>query len=206
MAEEGTGALALEAEDQARARWYALVSRVFFAPPTREFLHGLASQPHEQSDPAQASALLEAWVAFQTESGKLAPDEVKEEFDGLFVGAGKAAVTPYTSAYAAPYAPDRHVLALRNQLSAWGLSRREQVFEVEDHVSAVCDAMRWLIETGHSLDEQRAFFAAFVDPGIRLFCDAIDASPNAAYYRVAGRLTREFVSLEKDAFDLHTAA
>jgi TorA maturation chaperone TorD len=204
MAEEGTGSRALEAEDEARAQWYALVSRLFYAPPEAMLLQGLA-QPQEEEDPAEASPLLGAWTALKALSEKATPEALREEFDALFVGAGKAAVTPYTSAYAAPYAPDRHLLALRDQLSAWGLARREQVFEVEDHISAVCDVMRWLIENGRSLEEQRAFFATFVEPGGALFCDAIDGSANAVYYRAAGLLTRAFMQVEKDAFDLHTA-
>ena len=50
---------------------------------------------------------------------------------------------------------------------AWGLVRREAVYEVEDHVSAVCDVMRWLIEHDRPLEVQQGFFDEFVFTGRR---------------------------------------
>ena len=196
----------LEAEDQARAQWYALISRLFYAPADAELLQGLGAPRDEATARDTANAFLDAWKALQEACRKVSPDELRGEFDALFIGAGKAQVTPYTSTYAAPHAPDRHLVELRTRLSEWGLARRDQVFEVEDHVSAVCDAMRWLIEEGRSLEEQRAFFGEFVDPGVAHFCSAIERSPDAAFYRVLGALTGQFLRIENDAFDLHTAA
>lgn len=196
-----------EAEDEARAQWYALVSRLFYAPPDADLLKGLAAHGNEEgADDDGASAFRGAWTALQDTSREAGPDKVKEEFDALFVGAGKAQVTPYTSSYAAPHAPDRHLLDLRNRLGKWGLARQDHVFEVEDHVSALCDAMRWLIQGGRTLEEQRAFFSEFIDPGIGSFCDAIERSPNAEFYRAVARLAHSFLGIEKEAFDLHTAA
>src|SRR5688572_22270694 len=199
--EEQQGA---EAEEQARALWYGVLSRLFYAAPDRALLEGLAASP---SDPgADTSPFLETWASLQAACRAADPEALREEFDSLFVGVGKAPVTPYTSAYAASHAPDRHLLALRNTLSDWGLIRAEQVFEAEDHVSALFDSMRWLIERRRPLEEQRAFFEAFIDTPLPVFCDAINSSPAAHFYRRAGEFTRAFVAVEKDAFDMHTAA
>ena len=204
MGQQASGQ-APEPEDQARGQWYALLSRLFYAPADQGFLDALSVPAGDATADSEPSALLDTWREFQQASGTRRADDIKGEFDALFVGAGKAQVTPYTSAYAAPHAPDRQLLELRNRLGEWGLSRRHQVFEVEDHVSALCDAMRWLIEHGHTLDEQRRFFRDFVEPAIPSFCDAIERSPEAGFYGPAARLMRAFIAIEKDAFDLHTA-
>ena len=85
---------------------------------------------------------------------------------------------------------------------AWGLTRRERVFEAEDHVAALCDAMRWLIVHRNPLEEQRDFFAVFVAPAVPRFCDAINRISGADFYRKVGAFTRAFVALEQEAFDI----
>jgi TorA maturation chaperone TorD len=202
---EAEAQVSLEPEEQARAFWYGLISRLFYAPPDRLLLDQLSSAPGSEAEDEEGG-FLQSWRALQRACGVSDPEALREEFDTLFVSVGKAPVTPYTSSYAAPHAPDRHLLELRRRLQALGLARRERVFEVEDHVSALCDTMRWLIEQERPLEEQRAFFGDFIDPGVLLFCDAINRSPLAAFYRTAADFTRAFVLVEKDAFDMHLPA
>ena len=193
----------LGAEDQARAQWYALISRLFHAVPDEALLRGLAAAP-DGSEEGGDGPFLDAWRGLQAACIDADPESVRAEFDDLFVGVGKAPVTPYTSAYAAVHAPDRHLLALRTRLGEWGLGRRESVFETEDHISAVCDAMRWLIEEGRPLRDQRDFFMAYVDPALPAFCSAIKASVLADFYRSAGSLAQAFHGIEREAFEMHT--
>jgi TorA maturation chaperone TorD len=193
-------------EDRARSECYALISRLFYAPPDHELLEQLTKQPHQappQEPRTEApGSYAAAFDALQRASGSAEVNAVRHEYDDLFVGAGKALITPYTSAYSAPNAPDRHLVTLRAQLTAWGLGRRESAFETEDHVSAVCDVMRWLIERNHPLDEQRAFFAGFVYTGVGTFCRSVESSASASYYRAVARLAHAFLEIENEAFAL----
>ena len=200
-------------EDRARADCYALISRVFYAAPNAALLERLAAEP--VPDTEQASSGLRppepelggfpaALAAFRKECCNADPAALGQHYNELFVGAGRSAVTPYTSGYAVPHAPDRHLLALREQLAAWGLVRREAVYEVEDHVSAVCDVMRWLIEQDRPLHMQQGFFDEFVHSGLVKFCGAIAASPATSFYRAAAGLTLAFLDVEKEAFEVHT--
>ena len=193
----------IEPEEAARALWYAIVSRLFYAPPDQALLDGLATVG-EQGVAAEGNPFLETWQTLRLSCREVDPEAVREEFETLFVGVGRAPVTPYTAAYAASHAPDRHLLELRTRLGEWQLGRRERVFETEDHVSAVCDSMRWLIEQGRPIEEQRAFFEDFVDRGIPAFCAAINRSPLADFYRQVGSFTQAFLSVERAAFDMHT--
>lgn len=196
---------ALEPEEEARALWYALLSRLFYAPPDGELLRQLGSGLQDGSD-VDTGGFIDALRALQLACRDAVPDALRVEYDSLFVGVGKAPVTPYTSAYAAAHAPDRHLVALRSRLSAWGLTRRERVFEAEDHIAALCDAMRWLIVQRRPLEEQRDFFADFVLPAVPNFCDAINRISGADFYRNVGAFARAFIALEQDAFDMHTPA
>ncbi len=201
-------------EDRARAECYALISRLFYAAPDAELLQGLRAEAEAAAKDAQDNELrLEALeepsgypaalIALQEASVAAHPDAIRQEYDELFVGAGRAIVTPYTSAYTDPNAPDRHLLALREHLVSWGLVRREAVFEVEDHVSAVCDVMRWLIEHDRPLEVQLSFFDDFVYTGIATFCDMIEASAATSFYRAVAGLARAFLKVERQAFDVH---
>jgi TorA maturation chaperone TorD len=202
---EGTDETA-RAEDRARAECYALISRLFYAPPDRELLRNLsagAPKATTENAPSETSgSYAGAFDALQRAARSADREAVRQEYDDLFVGAGKALITPYTSAYTVPNAPDRHLVALRGQLASWGLGRRDSVFETEDHVSAVCDVMRWLIERDHPLHEQRGFFAAFVYTGVGAFCRSVQSSASASFYRPVARLGHVFLEIENEAFAL----
>ena len=205
--------LSIAAEDQARADAYALLSRLFYGAPDEALLETLRGP---RRDPAElpvldlqlveldASGYPQALKTLRHAAQAANADDLRLEYDELFVGAGRAVVTPYTSGYAVPNAPDRHLLALREQLASWGLVRREAVYEVEDHVSAVCDVMRWLIEHERPLEVQMRFFEEFVDDGVTTFCDAIQATSATVFYQAVGGLARAFLDVEREAFALHT--
>ena len=194
-----------EAEDRARAECYALISTLFYAPPGCDLLKSLAAeQPAATDDSSEeaASSYAAAFGALQRAAGSADAYDVRQEYDDLFIGAGKALITPYTSAYAVPNAPDRHLVLLREQLAGWGLGRRESVFESEDHVSAICDIMRWLIQRRHPLHVQRSFFMGFVYPGVGAFCHAVESTASASFYPFVARLARAFMEIEHVAFAL----
>ena len=212
MSEAGN-AVRISEEDQARADAYALLSRLFYAAPDEALLDRLRGPRKDPADPAvielqlvelTPTAYPRAVAQLRDAAGAGDVHHLRVEYDELFVGAGRAVVTPYTSGYAVPNAPDQHLVALREQLAAWGLVRREAVFEVEDHVSAVCDVMRWLIEHERTLEEQMRFFEEFVDAGVTTFCDAIQASNATAFYQAVAGLGQAFIDVEREAFALHT--
>jgi TorA maturation chaperone TorD len=192
---------ALEPEELARANFYGLISRFFYGPPDSNFLaeinRSASSGPEEGGND-----LVAAWRRLQESCRAAYPAILRQEYDSIFVGVGKAEVTPYLSGYAEPAGPDRYLVRLRAQLAAWGLARKERVFEVEDHVSGVCDVMRWLIEEQRALADQRGFFEEFAYPGVVRFCAALQKSPSAIFYKDVAALTLSFCELEKVAFEM----
>jgi len=194
--------VASDPEEQARANLYGLISRLFCAPADPNLLAEISRAATVAAAENPAVDMVTAWSALQQACRSAYPALVRQEYDGLFIGVGRAEVTPYLSAYAVASAPDRFLVALRNQLAAWGLGRREGVFEIEDHVSGMSDIMRCLIEGGHPLAEQKKFFDAFVHPGVELFCAAVQKSPNAVFYKPVAAFALAFFELERAAFDM----
>lgn len=194
---------AQDPEELARANLYGLVSRLFYAPADPNLLAEICGGRREEEGTGDdTSGLIGAWRSLQEACRTAYPAVVRQEHDSLFVGVGKAEVTPYLSAYAEPSSPDRYLVRLRDQLAAWGLSRRERVFEIEDHVSGVSDVMRCLIEGRHPLEEQQRFFESFVYPGAIPFCAAVQNTASSSFYKHVAAFAQAFFELEKSAFEM----
>ena len=191
----------LSEEDAARAHLYALIGRLFYDAPDSIFFAQLC---RAEAEPTGNNAPLDrAWQLLRNACGSAYPVVVKQEHDTLFVGVGKSEVTPYTSHYVRGNSPDRHLVRLRERLDHLGLARRSAAFEVEDHVSGVCDVMRILIEDGHPMSEQSLFFKEFVYAGVNPFCDAVAIATSAVFYRFVAEFTRAFLEVERQAFETH---
>jgi TorA maturation chaperone TorD len=193
-------------EEQSRCDCYKLISRLFYGAPDAALLAGIAESPtHGLDHHPTGNAYVRTFRELQ-EMARIADAEaLRQAYDDLFVGAGKAPVTTYISGYAVPHAPDRHLLELREWMAIRGLQRREGVYETEDHVSAVCDVMRWLIEHDCALQAQREFFDRFVHAGAVGFFTAIQTASSRSFYCAVASLAQAFFAVEKEAFDLHEA-
>jgi TorA maturation chaperone TorD len=201
MSAQAQSTAEFDAEERARAHCYALLGRLLYGPPDGALQAGLADEAAEQSD----SPLAAAWRQLQHACRTSDLDAVRAEYDDLFVSVGKAPVTLYTAAYAAPHAPDQHLLELRRSLGGWGLARRTDAGETEDHISGLCDMMRWLIESRAGVEAERRFFLQFMAPAAAPLCTAIRRAPQASFYRAVAGFLLAFCDVERAAFELGEA-
>ena len=164
----------------------------------------LAALANAQDDPAtQNSPLGEAWCALRAACRSAFPVLLENEHTALFIGTGKAAVTPYLSNYMLRHQSDTPLAELRETLRRMGLARREGIGEYEDHVAGVLETMRYLIAVQHAgLEVQRDFFERFVHDAVIAFCAAISDSDQASFYKLVAHLTRVFMDIEKNAFSM----
>jgi TorA maturation chaperone TorD len=197
---------ALEAEDIARANWYGLIGRLFYAPPDPNLLAEISRGEQGREEAESSGSLVAAWRGVQEVCRTAYPAVVRQEYDTLFVGVGKSEVTPYLAKYAEATAPDRYLVRLRQQLDVWGLVRREGVGELEDHISGISDIMRWLIENQRPIPEQQRFFESFAYRGAMAFCAAVQKSASANFYKPVAALALCFFEIEKQAFEMGDAA
>lgn len=196
----------LAPEELARANFYGLIARLFYAAPDAQLVSELAQAkvPGEGSERgAEGEKLAAAWRAMVEACRSAFPVALEGEHTDLFIGTGKAEVTPYLSHYVLRHVNDSPLVELRRQLDAWGIARRENVPEYEDHVSGICEAMRFAIAVQQRRpEEQKVFFDRFVYRGATAFCDAVTTSRNARFYRHVAAFSRAFFDIEKAAFEM----
>jgi TorA maturation chaperone TorD len=183
-------------EEAARANFYALLARLFYAPPDAALLQAIAGQTIEGD-------LADSWNGLARAAADADAEAVREEYETAFIGTGKAPVTLYTSAYTIRYSSEVPLAELRAELSALGLARRAEVREPEDHIAALCDTMRHLVaEQKRELDEQRRFFNRWIAPAADRLCAAIDTNANTCFYVSVARFAKAFLTLEQAAFEM----
>jgi len=186
-------------EEAARANFYALLARLFYLPPDRDFLKALAGTgPLE----AEAGELAEAWRALTEAAAGADPESLRDEFDTVFVGTGKAPVTLYTTAYTIKHSNEAPLAELRGQLAGLGLARRNEAHEPEDHIAALFDTMRFLVAEQHDLHEQQRFFDRWIAPAVPGLCAAIGRNEKLTFYKHVGRVTECFCAVEQRSFEM----
>ena len=201
----GAGAQAMhddgsQVQDIARANLYAIIGRLFYSAPDELLLSAITQNAEDGRNSQRPLGV--AWENLRNACRSARPAELRQEFDGLFLGVGKSEVTTYTSHYVERGGSGQHLVRLRGLLAEWQLSRRDAASETEDHVSGISDVMRHLISEDDDFEKQRLFFNEFVHPGFIPFCDAIERSPNANFYRCVAQFVRSFLAVEKAAFEL----
>ena len=189
--------MTLAPEDQGRANFYALLSRLFYAPADRALLEALAIADELE---AEDEALAGRWRELCAAAAKADPEEVREEYETAFVSTGRAPITLYTSAYSVRYTNEVPLADLRGELAKLGLARRREAGEPEDHLAALCDVMRHLVS--QDLEQQREFFSRWIQPTVEPLCAAVDKSEHTHFYKYVGRMAKAFFLLEQSAFEM----
>ena len=194
----------IPAEEAARANLYGLIARLFYAAPDAQLISELLHAAPIEAEGGDASApLAAAWKEMVEACRSAFPVALENEHTELFIGTGKALVTPYLSYYVRRHANDNPLVQLRGQLSEWGIARRDGIGEYEDHISGVCETMRFVIAVQQrGPQEQQMFFERFVYPGAAAFCDAVTALNQARFYKAVAAFARAFLEVEKNAFEM----
>jgi TorA maturation chaperone TorD len=193
-------AQALAAEDQARANFYALLARLFYAPPDRDLLETLAAADEIAAEGGNRAFAL-AWRDLKREAAATNPEAAREEYESVFVGTGKAVITLYTGAYTVKTALDNPLVEIRDFLASRGMARKWGIHEPEDHVAALCEVMRHLVTQGTAA-VQREFFEKFLWSAFDPLCDAIAHCDSVSFYRPVARFAARFFEIEHAAFDM----
>lgn len=196
-------------EDQARAGFYGLIAHVLSHAPAADLLAALANAPVLDADTriAEARDLAAGWTALQQAAAQADPEALTDEFRQLFTGVGKPLVVLNGSWYLTGFLMEKPLAQLRDDLARLGLGRGEGSSESEDHLAAVCDAMRALILLGGAaeqdpLDQQRQFFNQHLRPWVGACCAALRDAEPAVFYRAVGQFAAAFFVLEARALDI----
>jgi TorA maturation chaperone TorD len=190
------------AEDLARAEFYALLARLFAAAPDPALLAAIGASDLWPANADNPFAL--AWNKLVLASRAMDADAAEQEYTDLFVGVGKCEVNPHASHWLSGFMMEKPLAELRSDLAELGLSRRDGVNMLEDHLAALFETMRILIAGSPqrrpaAVAVQRGFFERRIAAWAPECCAAIVQSPVANYYRCVGQFGSLFLALERDS-------
>ncbi|KUP90710.1 TorD/DmsD family molecular chaperone [Tritonibacter horizontis] len=187
-------------EDRLRADLYNYLGLMLSAPPDQMLLDQTAGLTGDDTPLGQAITQM-ARVAKRTK-----PAGVEREFNALFIGLGRGELLPYASYYLTGFLNEKPLAALRNDMTARGLSRAENVFEPEDNIASLMEMMGALIAgrfgTPATLEVQKTFFNKHIGPWAGHFFADLEGAKNSVLYASLGAVGRAFMEIEAEGFRL----
>ncbi len=194
-------------EDLARADLYGLIARLFHLPPDQELLDQIAASiPEGEESQAEDAPLAKVWHSVVEVAKSNSAKAWHDEFELNFISVGRPNVVLNGSFYMAGHLNEKPLVDIRRALETFGLESAEEVTETEDHLSALCEVMRYLIAGEDveisNLTNQRVFFNAHIRPWYDELCDAIEGIPEMHLYHPVAALAREFLAIEGQSFDM----
>ena len=185
-------------EDRLRADLYNYLGLMLAAPPSEMLLEQTAALSGDETPLGQAITQL-ARVAKRTK-----PAGAEREFNALFIGLGRGGLLPYASYYLTGFLNEKPLAALRNDMSARGLSRAPNVFEPEDNIASLMEMMGAMIVgrfgAATSLAEQKTFFNKHIGPWAAHFFADLEGAKNSVLYASVAAVGRAFMEIETEGF------
>jgi TorA maturation chaperone TorD len=191
-------------EETARAELYGLLAALYYAPPAKELMAQLRVAVTEA--PAPGGFLEEPWRALVGAAREMDDASIATEYVTLFGGVGKPEVYVFGSFYLSGFLNEKPLAALRADIAELGLARDDAMSETEDHFAYLCEVMRYLIAGDDvavaNLTRQQSFFVAHMQPWVMTLCDTLQKHPKARFYAAVAELTRAFMQVEAQGFDM----
>ncbi|MBU3036097.1 TorD/DmsD family molecular chaperone [Tritonibacter mobilis] len=185
-------------EDRLRADLYNYLGLMLAAPPSEMLLEQTAGLSGDETPLGQAITQL-ARVAKRTK-----PAGAEREFNALFIGLGRGELLPYASYYLTGFLNEKPLAALRNDMSARGLSRAPNVFEPEDNIASLMEMMGAMIVgrfgAATSIAEQKTFFNKHIGPWAAHFFADLEGAKNSVLYASVAAVGRAFMEIETEGF------
>jgi TorA maturation chaperone TorD len=184
--------------DTLRAGVYRLFGQLLAAPPSTGQLDELTRiDDSGLDDQGREGSMAGVWQALKLAGGRATVESVSNEYSDLFVGLSRGELVPYGSWYMTGLLMDQPLVVLRRDLAELGIKRKQDVFEPEDHISALCEAMSLVIESPDiPFEAQQKFFNCHLAPWAIQFFTDLQQAKSAGFYRVVGLFGERFFEFE----------
>jgi len=187
-------------EDRLRADLYNFLGLILAGPPDEMLLAQTKSLTGDESDLGQAISTLAKLAKVSK------PKAVESEFNRLFIGLGRGELLPYASYYMTGFLNEKPLALLRQDMTAQGLQRSENVFEPEDSIASLMEMMAAMIVgrfgAPASVETQKTFFAKHLKPWAAHFYSDLEGAKTSVFYTPVGTVGRIFMGIEAEAFRL----
>ena len=199
----------IDPEESVRADLYALFARLYFSAPDAELLRMIGTAPLLSAE-FDSSRLAVSWARLCAACRAMDADAALDEYEALFGGIGKPAISLYGSFYASadmPGTAGAFLVDLRANLAELGLGLQHGLNLPEDHLSGLFETMRMLVAGSENspprkLEDQHAFFKRFIASWYAQCCTAIAAAPIANFYRTVAQCAEAFLAVEDESFTI----
>jgi TorA maturation chaperone TorD len=175
-----------------RADLYGLLAALLLGPDDT-LVTALAALPPSAGFDGGVAAAWDALVAAARRRGAAG---ALAEYQDLFVAAGTPTVNPYECRYLEGWLMDKPLVRLRDDLRSLGVQRAPGATELEDHLGALCETMRVLIDSGRPRETQQAFFERHLAGWSKRCLQDIDSAAGADFYRAVAAFAQAFFELE----------
>ena len=184
--------------EAARASEYIFLSTLLLRAPDARLVKRISGLRAD----ASPLGLLHAELADMANRIKL--EDIELEFFNIFVGVGRGELLPYASYYLTGFLHERPLARLREDLSALGIERAEEMYEPEDHAGILFEVMGGLASgrLPAPAGTDRKIFEKHLKPWVARFFFDLEHAKSAKFYRTVGRLGRVFMDIESEAFAL----
>ena len=190
-------------EDRLRADLYNFLGVILSGPPDDMLLGQTAGLQGDSTDLGQAVSTL-AKMARITK-----PKTVESEYNRLFIGLGRGELLPYASYYLTGFLNEKPLALLRQDMTAQGLARAQNVFEPEDNIASLMEMMGAMIVGRFGrpadLNTQKTFFNKHIGPWAGHFFSDLEGAKNSVFYAPVGTVGRLFMDVEAEAFRMSAA-
>jgi TorA maturation chaperone TorD len=185
-------------EDRLRADLYNYLGAILSRPADEMLISQTAGLTGDESELGQAISTL-ARVAKVSK-----PKAVTSEYNKLFIGLGRGELLPYASYYLTGFLNEKPLATLRQDMTAQGMARADNVFEPEDNIASLMEMMGAQIVgrfgSPANLDQQKTFFNKHIAPWASHFFADLEAAKNSVFYAPVGTVGRQFMEIEAEAF------
>ena len=185
-------------EEQSRADFYLLLSRLLGAVPDEE-LFGVI-----QTLGANDTAIGQALTQLKTLSMNTAVKAAAEEYDELFIGVTQGELVPFKSYYLTGFLNEKPLAELRDDMKKLGIAKTDRVAEPDDHIAFLLEMMHGLIVGSFgkpsTVLEQNKFFESHIACWATKFFEDLEAADAAIFFVPIVHMGILFMEVESEAF------
>ena len=187
-------------EDHFRAQIYLLIASLLARPPGGEMLTVVRQLQGDDSD------LGKAFHSLAANGDKFSEEQLRHEFNDLFIGMGRGELVPFGSYYLTGFLNEKPLAKLRNAMRELNITRADEVKEPEDNIASVMEMMAGLITGAFGSQAsdatQKEFFDQHIGSWAPHFFKDLETAESAKFYKPVGRIGQLFMEIERAAFDM----
>lgn len=204
-------------EWQWRAYVYCALACLYRQEPDREVLAAISEQQQlsclfeDVNSLLPVAAELEADIAAHTLEIGAYQEQLREDYNRLFVGPGPLLAPPWESVYRSKERLlfGEHTLAVRAFYQSYGLKSVKQDQEPEDHIALELEFAGWLCQQAANasgpeeasvfIEGHREFLVRHLLEWIPAFSEAVRKGSHTVFYDRLPVLTQAWLDYEKEA-------